>query len=127
VVCLFGFFPTLAWEDILEYAPAVDCVVVGEPEEALGEGSPWPSRPGKCPRAAVLLQGAGQGNPFRDAGPHRAAGPAPFPLRPSLEAEETVSVLASRGLLQWVLFLPHSDPGRRQAVWRGRTVRECGQ
>ena len=35
MVCLFGFFPTLAWRDILAHAPEVDAVAVGEPEATL--------------------------------------------------------------------------------------------
>ncbi len=34
-ICLFGFFPTLAWQDILDSYPAVDYVIVGEPEDTL--------------------------------------------------------------------------------------------
>ena len=32
-ICLFGFFPTLMWRDILDQVPAVDYVIVGEPED----------------------------------------------------------------------------------------------
>ena len=34
-ICLYGFFPTLAWKDILDEHPTVDYVVVGEPEDTL--------------------------------------------------------------------------------------------
>src|SRR5208337_2741451 len=34
-ICLYGFFPGLVWQEILDYSPAVDYVVVGEPEETI--------------------------------------------------------------------------------------------
>lgn len=34
-ICLYGFFPTLTWKDILDQYPLIDYVIVGEPEETL--------------------------------------------------------------------------------------------
>ena len=119
---LFGFFPTLAWKDIIEHVPAVDCVIVGEPEETLVE------------LAKSLESGAGHridGLAARIAGKATLYGlrtpidppdRLPFPVRPSLETEETVSILASRGCYNGCSFclIPTLNGGR--ALWRGRST-----
>ena len=120
-ICLYGFFPTLTWQDILAHSPAVDYAVVGEPEETLVE------------LARGLKAGTGaliDGLAARVAGEATLSGPRPpldpldrlpFPLRPMLAAEETVCVLASRGCYNCCSFclIPTLDGGR--AAWRGRS------
>ena len=120
-ICLYGFFPGLVWKEILDYSPAVDYVVVGEPEETLVDLA-------RCIEAAIEVQV--QGIALRSDGkasfplvrppiqqPDRLA----FPLRPSLESEETVSVLASRGCYNHCSFclVPVLDQGN--TMWRGRS------
>ncbi len=122
-ICLFGFFPTLVWQDILQEVEAVDCVVVGEPEDVLVElaagiassGEPQPS-PGLAVRR--------QGRPVL-ACLHESIAPLdrlPFPARPNLENDQTISILASRGCYNGCSFclVPTIDGGR--PVWRGRSV-----
>ena len=123
MVCLFGFFPTLAWRDILDHAPEVDAVVVGEPEPTLVALSSS-LRAGAGARVeglAARLQG--EATLFGRRPPIDPLDRLPFPLRPFLDADETVNVLASRGCYNGCSFclVPALNDGR--AVWRGRSAR----
>ncbi len=121
-VHLYGFFPTLVWKEILEQVPEVDGVVVGEPEQTMVElarslGS------GEVPRVhglAVRMNGAPMLRGLRP--PIDPLDQLPFPFRPCLDAEDTVSVLASRGCYNGCSFclIPTLDGGR--TVWRSRTA-----
>jgi anaerobic magnesium-protoporphyrin IX monomethyl ester cyclase len=121
-ICLFGFFATLSWRDMLERVPEIDYVVVGEPEDTLVELA-------RCLQAGSPAQGAGLA--ARVAGEATLYGlrtpivpldRLPFPLRPSLEVDDTVSVLASRGCYNGCSFclIPTLDGG--EAVWRRRSA-----
>ena len=121
-ICLYGFFPTLAWKDILDHMPAVDYVIVGEPEETLVD------------LALSLRDGTADtinGLAKRDQGkrtltakrpPIAPLDRLPFPLRPFLLPETPVSVLASRGCYSQCSFclIPTLTGGRNP--WRGRSV-----
>jgi radical SAM superfamily enzyme YgiQ (UPF0313 family) len=120
-ICLYGFFPGLVWKEILDYCPAVDYVIVGEPEETLLDLA-------RCVEAAgeVRVEGVAQRlhgkaslarmRPLCES-PDRLA----FPLRPFVESEETVSILASRGCYNQCSFclVPALDQGKTR--WRGRS------
>jgi len=120
-ICLYGFFPTLVWRDILDQVPAVDYVIVGEPEETV-----------VC-LARSLKTGIGvqvDGLALREQGKATLSGirpnikpldRLPFPLRPSLTTEESICILASRGCYNRCSFclIPTLDGGR--SAWRGRT------
>ncbi len=129
-ICLYGFFPGLVWKEILDYCAPVDFVVVGEPEETLVElARSLENKP---------LVKTGQGGPsgisgiaLRINGEARFTGPRPlvespdglaFPLRPSLDTEETVSVLASRGCYNNCSFCLVSALELAKTTWRGRSV-----
>jgi anaerobic magnesium-protoporphyrin IX monomethyl ester cyclase len=119
---LFGFFPTLTWRDILDQVPAVDYVIVGEPEETLVD----------LARGLQAGTGArGDGLALRDQGKATLAGirplidppdRLPFPLRPALATEETICILASRGCYNQCSFclIPYLNGDRTS--WRGRAV-----
>ena len=120
-ICLYGFFPTLMWRDILDQVPAVDYVIVGEPEDTA-----------VC-LTRSLKTGSGvqvDGLAMREQGKATLSGirpsidpldQLPFPLRPALAAEETICILASRGCYNQCSFclIPTLDGGR--SAWRGRT------
>lgn len=121
-ICLFGFFPTLVWKDILEEVPEIDFIVVGEPEETIVEL-------GKSLKAGVMprcngLAGRwdGKSTLFGRRHPITSLDRLPFPLRPALDNEETVSILASRGCYNGCSFclIPTLDDGL--AIWRGRSA-----
>jgi anaerobic magnesium-protoporphyrin IX monomethyl ester cyclase len=122
-ICLFGFFPTLAWNDILQHVKAVDCVVVGEPEDVLVElAADISSSGGLQPSPGLAVRH--QGKPVL-ACLHESIAPLdrlPFPARPSIESGRTVSILASRGCYNGCSFcLVPSIDGSRPA-WRGRSL-----
>lgn len=121
-ICLYGFFPTLTWKDILHQVPAIDYVIVGEPEETLvdlacslktGTGT-------QVKGLAARIQGKATFSGLRP--PLEPLDSLPFPLRPSLEAEETISIMASRGCYNRCSFclIPTLNGGR--AFWRGRSA-----
>jgi radical SAM superfamily enzyme YgiQ (UPF0313 family) len=121
-ICLFGFFPTLAWRELLEQAPPVDAVVVGEPEETLVEFARSLETGGIGRIEGLAARSFGQPALGGRRPPIRPLDRLPFPLRPDLEAEETVSVLASRGCYNGCSFclVPALDDGL--AAWRGRSA-----
>jgi anaerobic magnesium-protoporphyrin IX monomethyl ester cyclase len=123
IICIFGFFPTLAWEDLLRQVEAIDCVAVGEPEEILVElcdniVSSRSVRP--SPGIASRFEGKSILPGLRP--PIAPLDKLPFPARPYLESEEIVSILASRGCYNGCSFclVPTLDGGR--ALWRGRSA-----
>jgi anaerobic magnesium-protoporphyrin IX monomethyl ester cyclase len=120
-ICLYGFFPTLMWRDILDQVPAVDSVIVGEPEETVvclarsleaGTGTPV---------EGLALRAQGQATLAGSRPGIEPLDRLPFPLRPSLATEETICILASRGCYNRCSFclIPTLDGGR--SAWRGRT------
>jgi anaerobic magnesium-protoporphyrin IX monomethyl ester cyclase len=120
-ICLYGFFPGLVWKEILDYSAAVDYVIVGEPEETMVELA-------RCIEAGiwagvkgVALRSFGKASFPRDRAPIGSPDGLAFPLRPSLDSERTVSVLASRGCYNRCSFclVPALDQGK--TMWRGRT------
>jgi len=122
MVCLFGFFPTLVWRDILDHAPEVDSVVVGEPEETLVELARSLTTGAVVRVDGLAARLHGEATLFGMRTPVVPLDRLPFPLRPFLEADETVSVLASRGCYNGCSFclVPTLNDGR--AVWRGRSA-----
>ncbi len=121
-ICLYGFFPTLVWKDILNNVSEVDYVLVGEPEETLVAMA-------QCIQKGTRVQI--EGLAVRDRGnailsgmrpPSAPLDRLPFPLRPYLETEETVSVLASRGCSNRCSFCLIPTLNGRRSSWRGRSV-----
>jgi radical SAM superfamily enzyme YgiQ (UPF0313 family) len=123
VICLFGFFPTLAWKDILAQIEAVDCVVVGEPEETLVALAAAIAS-AKTVKPALGLAARSGGNPifpgFRK--PIIPLDKLPFPARPWIKREETTSILASRGCYNGCSFCLIPTLDGNKAVWRKRSI-----
>ena len=120
-ICLYGFFPGLVWKEILDYSGAVDYVIVGEPEETMVDLT-------RCIEAGidvqvegVALRSCGKTSFPRIRVPIEAPDRLAFPLRPSLDTEQTVSILASRGCYNHCSFclVPTLDQGK--TMWRGRS------
>ncbi|WP_049770416.1 B12-binding domain-containing radical SAM protein [Desulforapulum autotrophicum] len=124
---LFGFFPTLVFQEILTTQTAVDSIAVGEFEHTLVElaatleqGKDFGRIPGLAQRDNVLMPGAFQSRP-----PEKNPDIFPAPLRPSLEG--TVSILASRGCYNHCSFCPVPSFYNQGPLWRGRTPQEIAQ
>ena len=121
VVCLFGFFPSLVWKELLEAYDAVDLIWVGEPELTAIEAvrrilsGLSPEGPG--------CAGRKNGEPYLDqvGTPPPVLDRLPEPVRPGLDSEDTVSVLASRGCYNGCSFclIPALNGGK--TLWRGRS------
>jgi anaerobic magnesium-protoporphyrin IX monomethyl ester cyclase len=123
IICLYGFFPTLAWEDILAQAKAVDCVVVGEPEETLVDLTGVIATAGvakPAPGLAARLEGKPIFPGFRK--PLIPLDKLPFPARPWIKHEETTSILASRGCYNGCSFCLIPTLDGNKAVWRKRSI-----
>ena len=120
-ISLFGFFPTLAYQVILEQATFVDSIVVGECEVTLAElagrlskGQDWRDIPGLACRNS---EGIGMANlRFPEPDPDRF----PFPCR-DLGSTNTVSILASRGCYNHCSFCPVPAFYNHGPLWRGRS------
>ncbi len=120
-ICLYGFFPGLVWKEILDYSPAVDYVIVGEPEETMVDLARCIEAGIEAPVRGVALRSYGKASFPCMRGPIESPDRLAFPLRPSLDSEQTVSVLASRGCYNHCSFclVPALDRGK--TMWRGRS------
>jgi anaerobic magnesium-protoporphyrin IX monomethyl ester cyclase len=118
---LFGFFPTLAYQVILQNVPAVDSITVGECEhtlaalaDRLGKGVDWRDVPGLAFRddqgGCMIAHRSPENSPDRFA----------FPLRDPA-AKGTASILAARGCYNHCSFCPVPVFYNDNALWRGRT------
>ncbi len=117
-ICLFGFFAGMVWKEILDFCEAVDHVVVGEPEQTLVELAKNLDRASGIKGLASRVKGEAV---FFGARPRIESVEGAFPLRPFIESEDTVSVLASRGCYNNCSFclIPTLDYGK--SSWRGRS------
>jgi 5-methoxy-6-methylbenzimidazole methyltransferase len=118
-ICVFGFFPSLCWQEMLTTYGCIDLVAVGEPELTLAELAS-----GADPRnvAGLALAGPGGAQLNRPRPPLKDLGALPHPLRPGLRFEATVSILASRGCYNACSFclIPALHGGNN--LWRPRPV-----
>ncbi len=122
-ICLYGFFPGMVWKEILDYCAVVDYVVAGEPEQTLVElARSLEAGAGRAQGIAGLACRVGGQAVFGGARAQiESVDDLPFPLRPSLQTEETVSILASRGCYNNCSFclVPTLHFGR--STWRDRS------
>ena len=120
-ICLYGFFPGLVWKEILDYSAAVDYVIVGEPEETMVDLARCIEAGIEARVKGVALRSHGKASFPRMRVPIESPDRLAFPLRPSLESEQTVSILASRGCYNHCSFclVPVLDKGK--TMWRGRS------
>ncbi|MDZ7582176.1 MAG: radical SAM protein [Deltaproteobacteria bacterium] len=124
-ITLFGFFPSLAYAQILALCPAVDSVCVGECEHTLRElvaaidaKLDWQSVPGLAFAKDDQICFPAARRP--DPGPDKFA----FPLRAeskTVAEKDTAAVLASRGCYNHCSFCPIPVFYNRRALWRGRS------
>jgi radical SAM superfamily enzyme YgiQ (UPF0313 family) len=119
---LFGIFPSLCWSDLLAAYPQVDWVAVGEPEQTLVEFM-QALRQGREPQVPGLAGRVGRQSVLAcPRPPLKGLDALPFPARPLLELEETVSVQASRGCYNGCDFCLVPALGGGGSSWRGRSV-----
>ena len=124
-ITLFGFFPSLAYEQVLALCPAVDSVCVGECETTLtaladaiaGGGADWRSIAGLAYNkdGGIVFPAVHQPAPDPDS--------FAFPFHPeaAVDEDETAAVLASRGCYNHCAFCPIPPFYNRGALWRGRS------
>ncbi len=120
-ITLFGFFPTLAFQVILENVRAVDSVVLGECENTLTELAGRLSKEEDCSGISGLAIRVPHG--IRLAGyrePEQDPDIFPFPERVPMP-EQTASILASRGCYNHCAFCPVPSFYNHGPLWRGRT------
>lgn len=120
---LFGFFPTLVFQEILATAKEVDSIAVGEFEHTLVELAATLEKKGKINEIPGLaLNSALTPNAFQPRPPEKDPDIFPVPLRPSLDG--TVSILGSRGCYNHCGFCPVPSFYNQGPLWRGRTPEE---
>ena len=120
-ICLYGFFPGLVWKEILDYSPAVDYVIVGEPEDTMVDLARCIEAGIEVQVEGVALRSHGKASFPRMRGPVESPDRLAFPLRPSLDSEQTVSVLASRGCYNHCSFCLVPALDQEKTMWRGRS------
>jgi anaerobic magnesium-protoporphyrin IX monomethyl ester cyclase len=118
-ICLMGFFPTLAYESILETFPEVDSIIIGECEITAIELAEALSQSRHLNNIAGLaLRGSNKVAQIKRE-PTRDLDELAFPLWPRLDT--TISILASRGCYNHCSFCPVPVFYNEGALWRGRT------
>ncbi len=120
---LFGFFPTLAFESLLQAVAAVDSVAVGECEQTLRElaGALATGAPVDDVAGLALRRPSGQvKHTVRQ--PEKTPDRFPFPVRVH-GPEQATGILASRGCYNHCSFCPVPPFYNRGALWRGRSLR----
>lgn len=124
-ITLFGFFPSLAYEQILFICPAVDSICVGEFEHTLRElaaaidaDMDWRRVSGLALAIDGRIRFSAPRRP--DPDPDRFA----FPLHAedkTVAEGDTAAILASRGCYNHCSFCPIPVFYNRRALWRGRS------
>ncbi len=124
---LFGFFPSLAWQAILQEMPAVDSIAVGECENTLAELANCLQRgiekPVTEPIAGLAVRSSGGMPIFSFRAPEKDPDRFPFPLRLP-DVGTTAGILASRGCYNHCSFCPIPTFYNQGPLWRGRTPRD---
>lgn len=126
-ICLFGFFPSLCWADILAAYPQVDYIAAGEPEQTLVDLARALDRGSQIDIPGLAQVKAGKPTLTTSRSPHRDLDALPFPARPFLRREKTVSVLASRGCYNRCHFCLVPAFGGGKSPWRGRSVQSVAE
>ncbi|MDY6853677.1 MAG: radical SAM protein [Thermodesulfobacteriota bacterium] len=123
-ICFFGFFPTLAWQDIMTHFPFIDYVIVGEPEETIVELAHHMERgiDRGLRGLAVRIHDKPVLLGIRD--PISSLDGLPYPLRPDIQNAQTICVQASRGCYNGCSFCPIPVLTGGKAAWRGRSVQD---
>ncbi len=116
---LFGFFPTLHNETILQQVSEVDSIILGECEftlleltRALNNSESWQDIDGLASRHKIP--------PFKQRKPEKNLDQLPFPTR-ILQGLKTPAILASRGCYNHCSFCPIPSFYNQGPLWRGRS------
>lgn len=118
---LFGFFPTLAWEAILEEDTAVDSIAVGEFEHTLAhlaEHLETGADPGNIP--GLALSRADGTHILKKRGVEKNLDRFQTPVR-DCPPGSTVSILGSRGCYNHCRFCPIPSFYNNGPLWNGRS------
>ena len=117
---LFGFFPTLIFQEILETVMEINSIAVGEFEHTLGELAAALKEQGRIDTIPGLaLHGTMDPRSFEPRKPEKNPDIFPFPLRINLQG--TLSILGSRGCYNHCSFCPVPSFYNKGPLWRGRT------
>ena len=118
---LFGFFPTLAWQAILEQETAVDSIAVGEYEDTLPLLAEYLGAGKDLSLISGLALRMQQGRPvlMKKVAPEKKPDRFPTPVR-EFGPDATVSILASRGCYNHCQFCPIPSFYNNGPAWNGR-------
>ena len=116
---LFGFFPTLAYRQILQQFDGVDSIAVGEFEHTLADLARALGTNASLNTVEGLAQNVSDTIAFTPRSPEKNPDNFSFPLRNSLDG--TVTLLASRGCYNHCSFCPVPSFYNQGPLWRGRS------
>jgi anaerobic magnesium-protoporphyrin IX monomethyl ester cyclase len=122
-ITAYGFYPTIAFEDILKRSQAVDSVIVGEPEMPFADlagAAPTVTRPRTIPGLAVR-DGSGEVRCLKQR-PVEDLDLLPFPVRTeALYRLPEVNLLGSRGCYGRCTFCYINSFYGQGSPWRRRS------
>ncbi len=121
-IAAFGFYPTVAYRDILENCRAIDGIIAGEPEGAMSRlaSSACPQEEASAVPGFITRDGAG-GFRVNKAETIEDLDAIPFPVRTdALLRLPEVNILGSRGCYGRCVFCSVNAFFGRGASWRGR-------
>ncbi|HBN27175.1 MAG TPA: B12-binding domain-containing radical SAM protein [Desulfobacteraceae bacterium] len=117
----FGFFPTLASKLILNKVPAVDSILLGEPEETLVHLADSIANGENFKQIKGIAVIDGENGFIKSRRPTKKnPDEIPFPLR-CLKPGDTANILASRGCYNHCSFCPIPSFYNQGPLWRGRS------
>ncbi len=121
-IAAYGFYPTIAHEDILRQCMAIDSVILGEPESPFSHLAGSSLTGGHIPRIPGLaLRGASGGCTVTKPEPIEDLDSIPFPVRTdALLRLPEVNILGSRGCYGKCTFCYVNTFFSRGTSWRRR-------
>lgn len=122
LIAVYGFYPTFAYDEILRDCPAIDAVIVGEPEQTFAQLAAGKPSGGKSEGIPGLARQGEEGIRLGRREPMGNLDRLPYPVRTEamLRLPE-INVEGSRGCYGGCTFCYINPYYGKPAAWRGRS------
>jgi radical SAM superfamily enzyme YgiQ (UPF0313 family) len=120
----YGFYPTFAYQEILEQCPEIDAVIVGEPEQTFAQLAEniAQGQPGSSPLPGLAWRGGQREIIMQRREPEANLDLMPYPLRSeALLCLPQTSIEGSRGCYGGCTFCYINPYYGKPSCWRGRS------